>query len=211
MNIRLSKEQKIKILNTDDVYTVMQAVLLRQNKIRRNQEHFWVIGLDNKNAILFLELVAIGRDNRVKVHPPDVFRIAIYKLSSKIILVHNHPSGNLIPSAADLDFTDRLIKTGQILDIEVLDHFIISDKGFTSLAETGDLERLKKSGNYQVTSPEKKLLYEYKLKEERERGEKDAQKEFVLRLHAMGHDTDFINKATGLHPAEILKIIHLKV
>lgn len=60
MNVRLSHEQKIRLLNSQDVYKVMQQVLLRENKIRRNQEHFWVIGLDNKNKILFIELIGLG-------------------------------------------------------------------------------------------------------------------------------------------------------
>ena len=72
--------------------------MLRENKIGRNQEHFWVIGLDNQNKILFIELVGLGAVNRVGANPPDVFRMGIYKLAVGMILVHNHPSGNLKPS-----------------------------------------------------------------------------------------------------------------
>ncbi|MFL0070261.1 JAB domain-containing protein [Tenacibaculum maritimum] len=60
MNVRLSKEQKIQILDSTDVYKVMQQVLLRENKIRRNQEHFWVVGLDNSNKILLIEFIGLG-------------------------------------------------------------------------------------------------------------------------------------------------------
>src|SRR5690606_40012143 len=93
MNVRLTQEQKIRILNSGDVYNVMQQVLLRENKIRRNQEHFWVVGLNNKNKILFIELISLGAVNSVQVNPPEVFRMAIYKMAVKMILVHNHPSG----------------------------------------------------------------------------------------------------------------------
>src|SRR6266550_905671 len=97
MTIRLTKEQKIKVLNSDDVYKVMQQILLRENKISRAQEHFWVVGLDNKNKILFIELVALGAQNRLEAKPSDIFRMTIYKLAIKVIFVHNHPSGEIKP------------------------------------------------------------------------------------------------------------------
>src|SRR5215212_2264489 len=93
MKIRLTRDQKATILNGADIYKVMQQILLRENKVRRNQEHFWIIGLNNVNKILFIELVALGASNRLMVAPPEVFRIAIDKLAIKIVLVHNHPSG----------------------------------------------------------------------------------------------------------------------
>lgn len=108
MNVRLTKEQKIKVLNSVDIYFVMQQILLRENKIRRNQEHFWVVGLDNKNKVLFIELIGLGAVNRVNANPPDVFRMAIYKLAVKVILVHNHPSGSVDTSKGDHEFTDRM-------------------------------------------------------------------------------------------------------
>ncbi|MGX1930135.1 JAB domain-containing protein [Flagellimonas sp. 2504JD4-2] len=84
-------------------------MLLRENKIRRNQEHFWVVGLNTKNKILFIELIGLGAVNRVNADPPDVFRMAIYKLATKVILVHNHPSGVVDASKGDQEFTDRIL------------------------------------------------------------------------------------------------------
>ena len=55
MNVRLTQEQKIKVLNSADIYAIMQQVLLRENKIRRNQEHFWVVGLNHNNKILLIK------------------------------------------------------------------------------------------------------------------------------------------------------------
>ncbi len=103
MNVRLTEEQKKRVLNAYDVYSVMQQILLRQNKIRRAQEHFWVVGLKADNTILFVELISIGAQNYAHVNPPDVFRMGIYKLAVRMILVHNHPSGNLNISASDRD------------------------------------------------------------------------------------------------------------
>ena len=69
--------------------------MLRENKIRRNQELFWVVGLDNSNKILFVELVSLGSVNTTPINHPEIFRMAIYKMAVKIILMHNHPSGEM--------------------------------------------------------------------------------------------------------------------
>ena len=62
MNIALSEAERIKILNSDDIYEIMQRILLREDKIDQNREHFWVIGLENNNRILFIELISLGTD-----------------------------------------------------------------------------------------------------------------------------------------------------
>ena len=80
MNVRLTEEQKIRIFNSEDVYSIMQQILLRENKIKRNEDHFWVVGLNLHNKILFIELM--GVDNE-EVEPSDVFRIAIVKMAKK--------------------------------------------------------------------------------------------------------------------------------
>ena len=207
MNVRLTEAQKIKILNSDDVYTVMQSILLRQNKIRRNQEHFWIVGLNNKNVILFIELIAIGRNNRVNVHPPDVFRMAIYKLASRVILVHNHPSGELSISDADSKLTDKLLKVGKIIEIEVIDHLIISEKGYTSFEDKGELEKIRKSGLYEVKEAESEMMRQYKLEKEKEMAKKEGLTKVALNLHEMGYDIDMIKQATGLTKTELKKIL----
>ena len=130
MNVRLNKNQRIQVVTARDIYAIMQQVLLRENKIRRNQEHFWVVGLDNQQKILFIELVALGAVNRVNANPPDVFRMGIYKLAVSIILVHNHPSGNLTPSTSDKQFTDKMLKVSELVNIKIVDHLIISETGF---------------------------------------------------------------------------------
>jgi DNA repair protein RadC len=137
MTVRLTKEQKIKILNSEDVYKVMQQILLRENKISRAQEHFWVVGLDNKNKILFIELIALGAQNRLDASPPDIFRMTIYKLAIRVIFVHNHPSGDVTPGKADIMTTQKLIQAGELLKIEVVDHLVISETKFLSFAHKG--------------------------------------------------------------------------
>ncbi len=143
MNIELSDIEKIKILNSDDLYGIMQRVLLREDKIDQNREHFWVIGLENNNRILFIELVSLGTVNKTIAQPMEVFSLALQKRAVKIILCHNHPSGELKPSEQDKDITDRLIQVGLIVDTPVVDHLIISTKSYMSFIDVGLFDILK--------------------------------------------------------------------
>lgn len=148
MNVPLSKKEKIKILNTEDLYGIMQQVLLREDKIDQDREHFWVIGLANNNRILFIELVSMGSVNKTIVEPMEVFSLALQKRAVHLILCHNHPSGDLTPSAEDKDLTDRLIQVGLIVNLPVLDHQIISTKGYLSFEYTGLMAQLRNSIKY---------------------------------------------------------------
>lgn len=99
------------------------------------KEHFRIILLDTKNQIIGTEEISVGTLNASIVHPRDVFKVAIKKNSNAIILIHNHPSGDPTPSREDINVTTRLIESGNILGIKVLDHIVIGDKRFVSLKE----------------------------------------------------------------------------
>ena len=206
MNVRLNKNQKIKILNSDDIFKILKQVLLRENKIRRSQEHFWVIGLDDSNKILFIELLGLGARNRVSIEPPLVFRLAVQKLSYKIILAHNHPSGNLTPSKADVDFTDKIFKVGSILEIDVLDHLIITETDYQSFENEGILDRIKDSGMYEVLNRDKVGIIEWKLELEKKQAKKDASIAIAKKMKKDGADEKYIKKMTGLYLDEIRKL-----
>ncbi|WP_299217260.1 JAB domain-containing protein [uncultured Dokdonia sp.] len=206
MNVRLNEDQKIQILNASDVYKIMQQILLRQNKIRRSQEYFWVVGLDNQNNVLFVELISIGGANRVNVSPPDVFRMGIYKLALKMILIHNHPSGVLRPSEGDKNFTDRLLKVGKIIDIKVIEHLIITETDYYSFANEGLIKEFENNGLYELVRKESEEMKAFKLKLEKKENEKNKAIEIAKRLKGLGQDNDFIKKATGLTKRDIDKI-----
>lgn len=177
-----------------------------ENKIRRGVEHFWVLGLDGKNKILFIELVSLGAKNRVQIAPPEVFRMAIYKNSDKIILIHNHPSGNMTPSQDDKDFTDRMIKSGKILEIVVYDHFIISEEDYLSFEDETIMDQLRKSGLYELVRREEKELKEFRLKLERQEAERKRSEEIAKSMKAKGYDLDEIKELTGLSKWDIKKL-----
>jgi DNA repair protein RadC len=145
MTIKLSEEQKRKLSNSNDVYSIMQEILLREEKIDQEKEHFWMIGLNPVNRILYIELVSMGSVRATTVEPMNVFRIAVLKGAVNVIMVHNHPSGQVMPSEQDKDLTDRLIQVGRILNILVSDHIIISLKSYFSFANIGLMGELAQS------------------------------------------------------------------
>jgi DNA repair protein RadC len=148
MQVKLTEIEKIKLLNSEDIYHVMQRVLMRENKIERNKEHFWIIGLATNNRILYIELISLGTINTTIVEPMEVFSIALQKRTVKIILVHNHPSGSMQPSEADKDITDKLIQVGLFLNIPVIDHLIINEKTYYSFDDSGLLLDLRINTRY---------------------------------------------------------------
>ncbi len=93
--------------------------------------------LDGKHRVIGEELISQGTLTSSPVHPREVFAPAIRHSSAAVVLVHNHPSGDPTPSADDLDITRRLVDVGELVGIRVLDHVIIGDGTYTSLADRG--------------------------------------------------------------------------
>ena len=117
------------------IWNITKDLLLAEDKIDQDKEHFWVFHLDNRNRIKLIDLVSLGILNSSIVHPRETFRRAVIEGSAQIIIAHNHPSGEATPSEDDLVVTKRLVKAGEILGIELIDHLIITLTGFTSLKE----------------------------------------------------------------------------
>ncbi len=120
-----------------DPRIVYEALRGRCKQIRT--ERFWVVSLDARNRTLALEEVARGGANRVHVSARDVFAGAMADAASSVILAHNHPSGDPLPSGEDFALTEELAHVGELLGIPVRDHVIVGDGRFASLAELGHL------------------------------------------------------------------------
>ena len=103
----------------------------------RDCECFVVLLLNTRRRVKGHQLVTIGTMDTLLVHPREVFRLAIMAGASAIVLTHNHPSGESSPSEADIKVTRDLIRAGQLLKIEVLDHVIIGNPTHSSLRERG--------------------------------------------------------------------------
>lgn len=206
MNIRLKKAEQIRILSSDDIYAIMQKILLRENKIDRNREHLWTISLDNAHKILNIELVSMGSISKTIIEPMEVFSVPLQKRAVTIILVHNHPSGEIQPSYADKDMTDRLIQCGIMLHVPVLDHLIITEKTYYSFSDSGLLDELGKSIKY---VPDYKLKERMKKELEEEitkAAEEQKARMMAKAMKAKGEPVEKIMEYTGLSKEIIRRI-----
>lgn len=102
-----------------------------------DREKLIVCCLNTKNEPTNLSIVSVGSLNSSIVHPREVFKTAVVSNSASIIIAHNHPSGDTIPSKEDINITERIKKSGEILGIKLLDHLIIGDGKYLSLKEDG--------------------------------------------------------------------------
>jgi DNA repair protein RadC len=101
------------------------------------REHFRAIFLNTKNYVIGIDTISIGFLDSSLIHPREIFRNAIRHCAADIILLHNHPSGNPTPSKEDIEVTARLVESGNLLGIQILDHIIIGDGKFVSLKSKG--------------------------------------------------------------------------
>jgi DNA repair protein RadC len=109
------------------------AAEVRSQLKGKKKEHFLVLCLDTRNRLIDCKLVSMGSLDTSVVHPREVFKEAISSCAASVIFAHNHPSGDPEPSKEDVELTRRLVKAGEIVGIDVLDHIIVCDEGFISL------------------------------------------------------------------------------
>ena len=105
----------------------------------KKQEYFYAVYLDSNKKIIKDKLLFVGTLNNSLVHPREIFKEACLCSASSIICVHNHPSGNVIPSKEDLLLTDNLKKIGLLMGIPIVDHIIIGNNNYYSFFENGDI------------------------------------------------------------------------
>lgn len=122
-----------RISSPEDVFKLIKAKIKDYKK-----EHFYILALNTKNSVICE--ISVGTLNASLVHPREVFAEAIKNRANSIILVHNHPSGDLTPSEDDIKITKKLIEGGKILGIEVLDHIIITENSYFSFKSKGLLK-----------------------------------------------------------------------
>lgn len=109
--------------------------LLRKEFIGKKQEVLKTIILNKKNTVISVITNAIGNNDNISIGIKEMLSEPIKQMANSIILVHNHPSGNLKPSNADILFTQKINENAKLFDITLLDHIIISNKGYISLKE----------------------------------------------------------------------------
>ncbi len=115
------------------------AAALSQDLMWQSQERFAVLLLDVKNCLLGTQVITIGTATETLAPPREIFREVIRQNATRVIVAHNHPSGNVEPSQADIDLTKQLLAGAQYLAIPLLDHIILGDGNYQSLREITSL------------------------------------------------------------------------
>ncbi|WP_422355900.1 RadC family protein [Roseivirga pacifica] len=126
--------ERVKITGSKTAYD-----LIRPDLIDQPIEQFWVLMLARNNTVLHKRCVSTGGVSGTVADPKIIFKKALEDLASGVILVHNHPSGNLKPSQADIKLTNKLSEAGKLLEIPVIDHIIFTEHGYYSFADEGML------------------------------------------------------------------------
>ena len=124
-------KEMVKIICAKDILPLVSDIAGKQ------QEHFVCISLNGANEVIERRIVTIGLLNKSPVHPREVFADVIADRAAGVIFVHNHPSGELLPSESDLNIHRQLTEAGKILGIQVLDQVIVTRKGYYSFREAG--------------------------------------------------------------------------
>lgn len=118
--------------------------MLAEDMSTYTQEVFRTVVLDRKLKLIGMKDIFVGTVDMAPVHPREVFSEAVRRLGSYVVLAHNHPSGEIMPSNDDIKATKRLVLAGKMLEIKVLDHFIVGNGSFYSMHTEGDMERIEK-------------------------------------------------------------------
>ncbi len=130
----LGHPSPVKIMDSQNAYRLLAPLFDGLDR-----EHFMVVGLDAKHAIIGVNTVSIGSVTLSIVHPREVFKPAILMNASAVILAHNHPSGDSTHSQEDRALTRRLKDAGELLGITVLDHLVLGEGRYYSFADHGTL------------------------------------------------------------------------
>lgn len=124
---RLHDKTKPEILTPQDVWKLCAD--FRESK----REHFVAFYLDTQGRVIERQIISIGTLDASLVHPREVFEPAVSLRAASIIVAHNHPSGNLEPSREDVEITKQLVEAGKILDIQIIDHVIVTNERWKTI------------------------------------------------------------------------------
>ncbi len=130
---RVYQKEQILFQKFEDAYQIASYYQDKMGKLK--QENFLCIYLDVTKKLIHEKTLFIGTLNRSLVHPREIFKEAYQVSASSIICIHNHPSGEVLPSKEDILFTTQLVKVGRMLGIDVIDHIIIGDEKYYSFFE----------------------------------------------------------------------------
>lgn len=129
----------VKILSSKDAADYGNSIWENLNGHKNHVESFVILHLDRTNKVIGWSLISQGGVSGTVADPKVVFQLALGSNASALIIMHNHPSGNLKPSQSDRNLTDKMVNAGKVLDIQVLDHIILAGDDYFSFADNGDI------------------------------------------------------------------------
>jgi len=127
---KATQQKKMPITSSNDAFEIILPHIMDLQ-----HEEFWLLLLNRANQVIKKEKISSGGVSGTVADPKIIFNKAIGNLASAIILVHNHPSGNLKPSASDTSLTKKLVEGGKVLEIPILDHLIVTNNNYFSFAD----------------------------------------------------------------------------
>lgn len=153
--------EEIKVSGSEDIVNLKEVKAIR-NAVK---EHLLFIGLDRGNNIRNISVLGIGSNCEIMIDSKDIIRTALFSCSDRVILVHNHPSNKLEPSAQDMHLTNVTNQILKVFNIELLDHIIVTEKNYISMEEIKKITRNYE--NESINNMQKGFLIEenQKLKE----------------------------------------------
>ena len=138
VSYKSKQKSRVRVLTSMDAFNILYP--LYDKDTIEFQEQFFLLLLNRMNVVLGWIKLSTGGSSGTVVDPKMVFGIALQTFSCNIMLSHNHPSGNLLPSKNDIALTQNIVKSGKLLEIELLDHLIIThDEKYYSFADEGNM------------------------------------------------------------------------
>ena len=135
VNNEISNINNLKITNSSLIYLYYKNIIGLEM-----QEHFYCVYLDNQKRVVKDKMLFKGTINQSLIHPREIFKEAYLYSATGIICVHNHPTGNVIPSKEDLQITEKLVEIGNLLGVKIIDHIIIGKSNYYSFYENNDIK-----------------------------------------------------------------------
>lgn len=204
MNVKLTKTQRILIQSSEDIARIMRQILLRENRVSRQREHLWTIGLSEEYKMMYVELIAFGIPVKTKIQPMEIYRLALQKDCRYLYICHNRKTADMAAQADDKALTDRMIQVGHIVGIQVFDHIIVNPKteDFLSYRDVGLMDELSKSTAWVPKFEQVKRIKQMAT----EQAVLKTKIAMVKELKKKKINISIISDVSGLSPKEIEKI-----
>ncbi len=219
ISLKSTEALNIKIEHIDQVHAIFKNILLSEDISFQVQEHFWVMGLDERMFISCIYITALGDIDyeAFRKRAGTVFRIAMQKNTTRVILVHSKPNGSLVPTEEEINLVNSFYHFNRLFSVAILDHLVINLDVYYSFFKNGIIKTINKDMTHKIVYEVKDeiekekyslaIAYEdHGLKIGLKRGAKKKSKEIARSMLLIGLDISLIMQCTGLSEKAIRKL-----